>query len=115
MSAGGLEPLGEEPGIALRTVNESMAETLCEVGQAADESGLALEDVIRYCRAGLMQTFTVEERETLYLDDDGLYRLRQIRHLLEVEQVNPEGVRIIVQLLGQLQAVEKELRFLRDR
>jgi len=96
-------------------VDKSVAETLCEVGQAADDYGLAVEDVIRYCRAGLMQTFAVGERETLYLDDDGLYRLRQIRHLMEVEQVNPEGVRIIVHLLRQLQAVEKELRFLRDR
>jgi DNA-binding transcriptional MerR regulator len=104
-----------EEGLVLRTVSESTAETLCEVNQAADESGLALDDVMRYCHAGLMQTFTVEKRETLYLDEDGLYRLRQIRHLLEVEQVNPEGVRIIVQLLGQLQDVEKELRFLRDR
>lgn len=106
---------GWEAGIVLRTVSESTAETLCEVKQAADESGLALDDVMRYCNAGLMQTFTVEKRETLYLDEDGLYRLRQIRHLLEVEQVNPEGVRIIVQLLRQLQAVDKELRFLRDR
>ncbi len=115
MSEGGPEPTGDRSGIALRVVNESVARSLWELGQAADESGLAVDVVMRYCRAGLMQTFAVEKRETLYLDEQGLYRLRQIRHLLEVERVNPEGVRIIVQLLGELQAVEEELNFLRDR
>jgi len=107
--------LNGEAAFVMRIVNEAVVETMWELEHAAEESGLAMDDVMRYCGAGLMQTFAVEKKETLYLDEDGLYCLRQIRHLLDVEGVNPEGVHIIVQLLRQLQQMDSELRFLRDR
>ena len=110
-----VQPESRNGGAAIQIVNEAVAETLWELGRAADESGLTRDDVMRYCEAGLMQTFVVEKRETLYLDENGLYRLKQIRYLMEVEGVNPEGVHIIVQLLRRLQHADRELRFLRDR
>jgi DNA-binding transcriptional MerR regulator len=68
----------------------------------------------RYHRAGLI-TAEEGERDELFFDDDAIYWLRQIETLHRQGGIGQHGLRIIVELLKEVERLQTELRFRSER
>ncbi|MBV9391693.1 MAG: MerR family transcriptional regulator, partial [Verrucomicrobia bacterium] len=66
-------------------------------------------DLIRYYwRHGLIAA--VEKGEDLFFDDDALYWLRQIQQIRRESGAGPRAIRIILQLMREIEALRRDLR-----
>lgn len=87
---------------------------LFDLEAVAEESGMHPDLVRDLCRAGFLEPARVEE-ERWWFDDHAVYLLRQVHELRERKGVNLRGIRLILQLLQDIERLEREVRFLRDR
>ncbi|HYE33054.1 MAG TPA: chaperone modulator CbpM [Methylomirabilota bacterium] len=76
-------------------------------------TGVPRRSVLVYCRAGLLRPCGNGLNDALEFDDDCVHTLRQIERLRDHHGVNITGVKIILDLMQELEATRRELRFLR--
>lgn len=87
---------------------------LADLKEASDLCGLHPEMIEEFLRAGLVHGFQSEQGE-IYLDQSGIARLRHIAYLRDHEHTSLRTLRYIVGLLDNLDALEREIRELRER
>jgi len=100
----------------LTCISESVASesSFCELNEAANLCGLHPEMIEEFLRGHLVQAYQ-SEGGTVLFDHAGIFRLRQIAHLRDHEQMSLRVIRDIVGLLDSLDSREAELRELRER
>jgi MerR family transcriptional regulator/heat shock protein HspR len=73
-------------------------------------SGLSTETIIHYQEQGLIQPSPDAPRESAY-DDETLHTLRRIDHLRRRCGVNDAGLRLILDLMHELERLRLDPRF----
>ncbi len=73
-------------------------------------------DLLRYyCRSGLLgEARTHAEAEPAF-DDTALYEVRRIEHFRRHHDVNLRALPLVCELAHEVERLQEELRFLRDR
>ena len=87
--------------------------TWVDLDTVADLSGLHPEMIEEFVRADVVSGFLY--RGAVYFDENGLYRLRQIRALHIDSGLNIRTVRLIIDLIDRLEYAENEVHRLRER
>lgn len=85
-----------------------MGEARYQVTLAAETVGLPVRQVRRYIMIGLVSATPVERGE-MFLDEQGLARLRKIRRLSADVGLNTIGIEVALHLLDQIDALQSEL------
>jgi len=85
-----------------------MGEARYQVTLAAETVGLPVRQVRRYIMIGLVPATPVERGE-MFLDEQGLARLRKIRRLSADVGLNTIGIEVALHLLDQIDALQSEL------
>ena len=66
-----------------------------------------------YCRHGLIAPVTAPEREGWWFDRDAIRMLRRIEFLRADYAMNLEGLRVLTELLREVERLREEVRALR--
>ena len=82
---------------------------------AARLAGVHPEMLRYYCQLGLFGAARVQGETELVFDDDALYELRRFEHYRRHHGVNRRTLRLICDLWRDVERLEAELRFLRER
>jgi DNA-binding transcriptional MerR regulator len=77
-------------------------------------TGVARREILVYCRSGLVSVEGSVETEELFFDDEALYRIRRIEEMRTEQGINLAGIRMIFELLNEVQRLREEMRFLRS-
>ncbi len=85
-----------------------MGEARYQVTLAAETVGLPVRQVRRYIMIGLVPATPVGRGE-MFLDEQGLARLRKIRRLSADVGLNTIGIEVALHLLDQIDALQSEL------
>jgi DNA-binding transcriptional MerR regulator len=96
-------------------VEHSATASLCNLAGAAEQSGLHPDLIRDLCRAGFIETRMSDDANEWYFDDHALYVLRRVHELREHKGINLRGIRLILEMLREMERMEGEIRFLRDR
>jgi MerR family transcriptional regulator/heat shock protein HspR len=81
--------------------------TYIELEAAARMANLPPARVRRYVRIGLVRPAQVEGQEALF-DDGEIARLRRIRRLGEDLGLNIAGIEVVLRLIDQIEALQRE-------
>ncbi|MCE0484263.1 MAG: chaperone modulator CbpM [Methylacidiphilales bacterium] len=73
------------------------------------------ERIVLYYEYGLVATVAAADESSLQFDEQAIHQLRRIANLLSQYDFNPEGLRMVASLLGELERLREEIRFLRER
>lgn len=85
------------------------------LGTAAELAGVHPEMVRHYCRLGLFGEERARPGIEPVFDDDALYELRRFEHYRQKQGVNRKTLRLICGLWREIDRLQAELRFLRER
>jgi len=91
------------------------SQSLYSLEAAAELTGVPAELIHHYCRIGLLG----DERQGADLqpvfDDDTLFEVRRIENLRQHHGVNLRALPLVCRLARDIEQLQGELRFLRDR
>lgn len=73
-------------------------------------TGVERQMMIRYCEAGLLPA-APDQLESAQFDDETVCRLRHAEYLRRRHGVNLAGIRMITELLREVEQLREELRF----
>lgn len=76
---------------------------------------LPRRQILRYCQCGLVAPVTAPEAGGWAFNDEGLRRLRRLDALRQTYGVNLPALRLIMELLDEVERLRQELRFWRTR
>ena len=77
-------------------------------------TGVSRRSILVYCKSGLIRPLGDPHQGEFAFDDEAIYRIRRVEHLRTVHGVNLAGIRMIFDLINELQRLETEMRFLRS-
>lgn len=97
---GAREGFEHEPGAAYSL------ETVAEL------TGLSRRSILVYTKSGLVRAEERSEGDYVF-DEEAVYTIRKIEILREAHGVNLAGIRMILDLMDELRALEREMRFFR--
>lgn len=87
---------------------EPDAEALYTIDSAAHVSGLSRHDVLLYCKHGFVTPLVDRNTGVLYFDEMALRSLRRIEYLRGPCGVNLTGIRIILDLMQEVERLRAE-------
>lgn len=82
---------------------------------AAQLADVHAEMLRYYCQIGLFGESLALPEAPLVFDDDALYELRRFEHFRRHHGVNRKTLRLLCGLWREVELLQKELRFLRER
>ncbi len=85
-------------------MNESMPESSYSLEIVSELTGVSTKTIVQYQEHGLIQPL---------LDDETIRVLRRIEHLRETCEMNLAGLKLLTQLLEEVERLRAELRGLR--
>jgi DNA-binding transcriptional MerR regulator len=77
-------------------------------------TGVSRRSILVYCKSGLVRTSGNPQQGEFSFDDEAIYRIRRVEHLRLVHGINLAGIRMIFDLMNELQRLESEMRFHRS-
>jgi DNA-binding transcriptional MerR regulator len=90
-------------------------ETFYSIEAVAQMTQTPRHHIAVYCRHGLISPVVPPERDGWLFNDETIRTLRYIEHLRAEYDVNLPGLRMISELLGEIEQLREEVRFLRGR
>ena len=90
-------------------------ETVYSIEAVAHITQTPRHHIAVYCRYGLISPIVPPEQEGWLFSEETIHTLRHIVHLRAEYGVNLSGVRMISELLGEIDQLREEVRFLRGR
>jgi DNA-binding transcriptional MerR regulator len=75
-------------------------------------TGVARRTILIYCRAGLICPAEPPEESPIQFSEDAIYRIRRIEYLRSVHGINLAGLKMIFELMTDLEKLREEIRFL---
>ena len=91
---------------------ESM-ETRYTLQAVVEITGVQRETLVQYCESGLLP-LPAKDLEKTDFDDHLVCSIRRIEFLRQAHGVNLAGIRMITELLAEVERLQKELIFARD-
>lgn len=87
--------------------------TLYTLEEVVRLTHLPRRQIVRYCQCGLVAPVAAPEVGGWIFNDEGLRRLRRIEALRQHYDVNLTALRLIMELLDEVERLRQELRFRR--
>ncbi len=85
------------------------------IEQAAQLARLPRRRIARYCQYGLVSTIRDPESGGWLFNDEGVRRLRQLEALRALCGFNLRALRLVMDLMTEVERLQEEVRFLRGR
>ncbi len=95
-------------------VNEPSPGVLYSLDAVVHLTGVSRRSILVYCKSGLVRTSGDPQQGEFTFDDEAIYRIRRVETLRLVHGVNLAGIRMIFDLMSELQRLENEMRFHRQ-
>jgi DNA-binding transcriptional MerR regulator len=83
---------------------------LFDVRTAAEYTAVDPDGIRAYCREGLIRANRYKEDGEPLLDEDGIYWLRRIQSLRTEMRLEGPGLRIVLDLMQEVERLRQELR-----
>ncbi len=83
--------------------------------QVARFTQLPRRQIVLFCRCGVVAPVRAPDTGGWAFDDEGLRRLRRLAELRAAYQLNFRALRLVAELLDQVERLREELRGLRAR
>jgi DNA-binding transcriptional MerR regulator len=90
---------------------EPQTEACYSLDSVENLTGVSRQEILIYCRSGLVSPFGSVESEDLTFNDEGVYRIRRIEYLRAQQGINLAGIRMIFELTNEVRRLENEIRF----
>lgn len=94
---------------------EPAADAVYSIETVAQLTGTARHQIAVYCRHGLIAPLAAPEEAGWNFDDEAIRTLRRLEDLRAHFGVNLSGLRVISDLLRDLEQLREEVRFLHGR
>ena len=95
--------------------NEFPQQTEYTVEAVARITRISADEIIVYTRAGYVSPLPSGNQADLLFDEEAIHQLRHIAFLVSEYGVNREGLRVLANLLKEVERLREEVRFLRER
>ena len=92
------------------TVINPEAGKLFDLRTAAKDTAVDPDGIRAYCREGLVRAIDYKEDGEPLFDEDAIYWLRRIQNLRTEMQLEGRGLRIVLDLLREVEQLRQELR-----
>ena len=92
---------------------EPMREDIYSIETVVHITQTPRHQIAVYCRHGLISPVTAPERDGWWFDDEAIRVLRRIQSLRVDYDMNLAGLRVIAELLGEVERLREEVRALR--
>jgi DNA-binding transcriptional MerR regulator len=93
----------------------SEAQEFYSIEMAAEITSTPRHLIAVYCRHGLVATVGEPESSGWQFDDEAIHKLRRLEFLREQYGMNLSGLRVVSDLLKDVERLREELRFLHQR
>ena len=103
----------EIPSRALQLF-EPDSESVYTIESAANLAHLGRRRILVYYKRGLLSPIVDPETGGYYFNEDAIRALRRIQHLHDDLGINISGIKIIFDLLNEVERLQNEVRFLRE-
>jgi DNA-binding transcriptional MerR regulator len=77
-------------------------------------AGVPRRSILIYCRAGLVRPVVQPPYGVMEFTEEAIYTLRRIEHLRTVHGLDLAWIKVIFDLLDEVERLRAELRFLRN-
>jgi DNA-binding transcriptional MerR regulator len=95
-------------------LNEPQPGLVYSLDAAVHLTGVSRRSILVYCKSGLVGTVGNPREGEFSFDDEAIYRIRRVEHLRTVHGVNLAGIRMIFDLMRELERLQSEMRFFRS-
>jgi DNA-binding transcriptional MerR regulator len=95
--------------VRLTVVNPDTGK-LYDLRTAAEYAAVDPDGIRAYCRQGLVRAIRYKEDGEPLFDEDGIYWLRRIQSLRTEMQLEGQGLRIVLDLMQEVERLRQELR-----
>jgi DNA-binding transcriptional MerR regulator len=92
---------------------EAESGTIHTLDDAADLTGVPRRMILRYSKAGLVSPATDPELEGWHFDEEALHTVRRIEQLRVTCGANLSGLKLILDLMDEVEQLRAHLRFRR--
>jgi len=103
---------GPDPVTTLELYEPNPA-ALYTLEEAVRITHLTRRQIVRYCQCGLVAPVAAPEAGGWTFNDEGLRRLRRLDALRQHYDLNLPALRLIKELMDEVERLRQELRFLR--
>jgi len=80
---------------------------------AARLAGVSRRSILIYCRAGLIRPFFQPPYGVMEFTEEAIYTVRRIERLRTVHGLDTAWIKVLFDLLGEVERLRAEIRFLR--
>lgn len=102
----------EESGVL--QVNEPQPGVVYSLDAVVHLTGVSRRSILVYCKSGLVRPAGNPQEGEFAFDDEAIYRIRRVEHLRGVHGINLAGIRMIFDLMSELERLQNEMRFFRS-
>ncbi len=75
-------------------------------------TGVSRRNILVYCKSGLVRP-AEEEYGAMSFDEQAIYAIRKIEYLRSALGINMAGIKLIFDLMNEMEQLKAEMRFLR--
>lgn len=104
----------DKPSSLALEVFQPAPNVLYSLDAAAHLSGVPRHSILVYCNAGLVRPVLQPPHGVLGFTEETIYALRRIEYLRTVSQSDLARLKIVFDLLREVESLRAEVRFLRD-
>ena len=90
-------------------------DVLYSLDAAAHLAGVPRRSILIYCRAGLVRPVVQPPYGVMEFTEEAIYTLRQIEHLRTVQGLELDWIKVLFDLLDEVERLRAELRFVRNQ
>lgn len=87
-----------------------VADAVYTLDIVAELTGVSSQAILHYHEQGLISPVAQSRAEALQFDDDALRRLRRIEHLRNSCEMNASGLKLVLELLDEIERLRTDLR-----
>jgi DNA-binding transcriptional MerR regulator len=95
-------------------VNEPQPGIVYSLDAVVHLTGVSRRSILVYCKSGLVRPAGDPRQGEFSFDDEAIYRIRRVEHLRTMHGINLAGIRMIFDLMHELERLRNEMRFLRS-
>ena len=93
--------------------DDSSAASHYAIEAVAEITHVSRRLIVVYCQHGLVSPVAQPDQSEWLFDEEAIHRLRHIEHLRSEYGMNMAGVRMILDMLSELEQLREEVRFRR--
>lgn len=104
-----------DDGDARLEIYEPSPYSLYSIEDVAKILNISRRQIAIYCKHGLVKPFVEPNNQLMLFDEESILILKRVEHLRAVRGFNLEAIKIIIDLLREVERLKRELRDLRMR